>query len=236
VKTIATGALFLLMVLPLLSQAEIDPDSPFPAERNPASQLDVALLKIERDWNHLYLSGLYPEGKYSWMMRRAGLHLKLYRRESNTAPIGAIVSIFNVEGFLTLTEKEREQLLKQIASNLISDLSYYGVEYDDDPRSYNSYNPDAPEPDRKVKLGDLFLSIKTPTVENVRRARDLDDPMKFYFLGQAGMSLNKLYMSVPYYLKLQVEDGAAVQPPTDELKDETVVITIDRTATGLKYR
>jgi len=236
VKTIATGALFLLMVLPLLSQAEIDPDSPFPAERNPASQLDVALLKIERDWNHLYLSGLYPESKYFWMMRRAGLHLRLYRRESSTLPIGAVVSIFNVEGFLTLTEKEREQLLKQVANKLLSDLSFYGVEYDDDPRSYNSYNPDAPEPDRKVKLGDISLILKTPTVKNVRRARDLDWVTKTYFSGQAGMSLTKLYMSVPYYLKLQVEDGTAVQPSTDELKDETVVITIDRNATGLKYR
>lgn len=177
--------------------AQVNKDSVFLQARQAASELDIKLKEIQTMWLLAYVLSPTPETlKQHPLITRAGVRVELrYSRLDDR--ISAFAFINNIDGFLSLSERERKQLVVDLLGNLWTQL-------------FTSVTIDNKKFGRSLDKRHIILNVIITNVKETdkKESISLDLPAGFG-VGQAGYKNGQFVYSESYFLKLNVSDGRA---------------------------
>ena len=200
-----TGVLLLglfVTIFPAFSAAlaQVNKDSIFFEARRPASELDLKLYKIQSQWALRFLIYPTPEiRKNHPLITRAGVSIEL-DYSALYDQINADAWIAHTDGFLSLSEKERKQLVRNVLERIRIQLLF----------STSIVDQNTGMPKKGIKNRHIRLSVKLADIrENDKKERIRLDLPTDTGIGQAGYKDGQFVYSESYFLKLKVLKGRA---------------------------
>ena len=180
--------------------AQVNKDSIFFDARHPASELDLKLSKIQSLWVLRFVISPNPETrKRHPLITRAGVRIELYYSALYDQII-AYAWIGDTDGFLSLSEKERKQLVNNVLERIRVQLLLSIPIVDQ-----NTGMPKVGIKNRHIRLSVMLSDI----MENDKKERIRLNLPADTGIGQAGYKNGQFVYSESYFLKLKVLKGQA---------------------------
>jgi len=181
--------------------ADIVPDSVFPAARQPASMLDIALDRAERDWMQHFI--LHPSGETRIDQHRITSTRTVIRLDYRGGrAIHVTAWINDLGGFLALNETHRRQLVADIRDAVKAGLlGTVWLDRDGDGASQNLFG------NENITLAVMIADVKQDT-----KGR----PVSVYLpdelgIGVAGYAKGRFHFHRDYYLLLKTRGNVAIE-------------------------
>lgn len=180
--------------------AQVNKDSRIQEARYPASRLDLILYKIQSQWALRFVISPNPEMlKKHPLITRAGVSIELYYSALDDQ-IFASAFISDTDGFLSLSEKKRKELVRNVLRRIWVQLLVSIFTVDQNTGTVMS----------GIKNRHIRLSVRLSDImENDKKERIRLDLPADTGIGQAGYKDGQFVYSESYFLKLKVVKGRA---------------------------
>ena len=190
---------------PTISWSDVYKNSPFPDARTTASILDLKLLKISLIWNQIYVINPPPDIRKEYPLItkvQVGTELNHYGDER----IRMTGWIHNLQAFLSLSPKNRKELLKEVLSTLMRHLQGSFI--------YLEHNLPV---DRLIRKPEVSISLIINDIFSDDKGNSIRGILPYDFSGQAAYHNGEFIFSENYYLYLKVKDGVAQSVKQDRI-------------------
>ena len=191
--------LFILLYGHLDSMADVSSRSIFFEAREPASVLDLRLMKTQLQWNILF--EVFPvkeiERRHP-LITKAGVSIELSHYSDEINATGWVTKL---DGFLALDAEQRKRLVSDVLKTLVGLLFDVKVVDKRDRTSWIFLQTN------HIKLNVIIGGIMVTTRGEPIRGLS---PIGYLMTGQAGYSKGQFVYSQDYYLNLRVLEGKAV--------------------------
>lgn len=190
--------LFILLNGHLDSRADVDPKSIFIEAREPASVLDLRLMKTQLQWNVIFeISSVKEIERLHPLITKTGVSIEL---SHYTDEIHATGWVTKLDGFLALDAEQRKRLVRDVLKTLVGLLFDVRVVDKETGRR-------GPLQTHHIRLNVIIGGIMFNTRgEPIRGLL----PIGTLMTGQAGYIKGQFVYSQDYYLNLRVSEGKAV--------------------------
>jgi hypothetical protein len=189
----------LISIIPLRISAEVDTESLFFQARIPASQLDLVLYDIEKDWEQRYVKAPEPSCP---LIYQAGvdIDLKYFGKDR----IRATGWITRLDGFLNLSAGQRKQLVFDTLKLLHSSIAGRGISLvDKKSGEFNGKMFEKHHISLTMIIGPIAVDEKGQNIRFIL-------PTITTGLCQAGYNNRQFVFSESYFLSLRVNNSRAV--------------------------
>lgn len=191
--------LFILLNGHLESRADLNSKSIFIEAREPASVLDLRLMKTQLQWNILFeVSPVKEIERRHPLITKAGVSIELNYYSDEINATGWVTKL---DGFLALDAEQRKRLVSDVLKTLVGLLFDVKVVDKRDRTSWTFLQTNHIK--LNVIIGGIMFNTRGEPIRGLL-------PIGYLMTGQAGYSKGQFVYSQDYYLNLRVSEGKAV--------------------------